>query len=63
VKTPGSGSSTRNGGGVRSQVDAPAAGLVTAELILDGHTTSLDSESVSVARFSNELESVERTGF
>ena len=42
---------------------APAAGLVTAELILDGRITSLDPESVSLARFSMPSESVERTGF
>jgi sarcosine oxidase subunit beta len=42
---------------------APAAGLVTAELILDGQITSLDSDSVSLARFSKEIETVERTGF
>jgi sarcosine oxidase subunit beta len=42
---------------------APAAGLVTAELILDGQITSLDSESLSLARFSKEIGSVERTGF
>jgi glycine/D-amino acid oxidase-like deaminating enzyme len=42
---------------------APAAGLVTAELILDGQITSLDSDSLSLARFSKEIETVERTGF
>jgi len=42
---------------------APAAGLVAAELIVDGRISSIDPEPVSLARFSNAKGSVEPTGF
>ena len=42
---------------------SPAAGMVTAELILDGQIASPDPESVSLARFSMPSDSFERTGF
>jgi sarcosine oxidase subunit beta len=42
---------------------APAAGLLAAELIQDGQISSLDADSVSLARFFKPSESVERTGF
>ncbi len=42
---------------------APAAGLVAAELILDGQITSLEPGRVSLGRFSKPSQSVERTGF
>ncbi len=41
---------------------APAAGLLAAELILDGQISSLDPDEVSLTRFSRPLESVEQTG-
>jgi glycine/D-amino acid oxidase-like deaminating enzyme len=42
---------------------APAAGLVAAELIVDGQISSLDRDEVSLARFSRPMDSVEQTGF
>jgi sarcosine oxidase, subunit beta len=42
---------------------APAAGLLAAELVLDGRITSLDPAPVSLARFSTAIEPIERTGF
>jgi glycine/D-amino acid oxidase-like deaminating enzyme len=42
---------------------APAAGLLAAELILDGTITSVNPADVSIGRFSRPIESVERTGF
>ena len=42
---------------------APAAGLLAAELILDGEIRSVNPADVSLARFSRPIESVERTGF
>lgn len=42
---------------------APAAGLVAAELIVDGRISSLDPNEVSLERFSKPIESVEQTGF
>jgi glycine/D-amino acid oxidase-like deaminating enzyme len=42
---------------------APAAGLVAAELIVDGKISSIDADSVSLSRFSRPMEAVERTGF
>lgn len=42
---------------------APAAGLLAAELILDGKITSVNAADVSLARFSGPIESSERTGF
>ena len=41
---------------------APAAGLLAAELILDGQISSLDPDEVSLGRFSKPIESVEQTG-
>ena len=42
---------------------APAAGLLAAELILDGKISSVNAADVSLARFSGPVESIERTGF
>ena len=42
---------------------APAAGLLAAELILEGSISSLDPNELSLARFSKRIESVEQTGF
>jgi sarcosine oxidase subunit beta len=42
---------------------APAAGLVTAELILDGRIKSFDPDRVSLARFSKPSTLIEQTGF
>jgi glycine/D-amino acid oxidase-like deaminating enzyme len=42
---------------------APAAGLLAAELILDGEIRSVNPADVSLARFSRPIEPVERTGF
>ena len=42
---------------------APAAGLLAAELILDGKVSSVNPADVSLARFSGPIESIERTGF
>ena len=42
---------------------APAAGLLAAELILDGEIRSVDPADVSLARLSGPIESIERTGF
>jgi sarcosine oxidase subunit beta len=42
---------------------APAAGLLAAELILDGEIGSVNPADVSLARFSGPIESIERTGF
>jgi sarcosine oxidase subunit beta len=42
---------------------APAAGLLAAELVLDGVITSLDPAPLSLARFSGPMESIEQTGF
>jgi sarcosine oxidase subunit beta len=41
----------------------PAAGLLTAELIMDGRISSVDPGPVSFARLSKPIESVEQTGF
>jgi sarcosine oxidase subunit beta len=41
---------------------SPAAGLLTAELIVDGRISSTDPAPLSLARFSKPMESVERTG-
>lgn len=40
---------------------APAAGLVAAELIVGGRISSVDPQDVSLARFSKQITSVERT--
>jgi hypothetical protein len=42
---------------------APAAGLLAAELIVDGAITSIDPDPVSLDRFSRPMATVERTGF
>jgi sarcosine oxidase, subunit beta len=42
---------------------APAAGLLAAELILDGRITSVNPDDVSLARFSGPIDQIERTGF
>jgi glycine/D-amino acid oxidase-like deaminating enzyme len=42
---------------------APAAGLLAAELILDGEIASLTPADVSLARFSGSIQEFERTGF
>lgn len=42
---------------------APAAGLLAAELILDGEITSLTPADVSLARFLGSIQEFERTGF
>jgi glycine/D-amino acid oxidase-like deaminating enzyme len=42
---------------------APAAGLLAAELILDGKISSVNPADVSLARFAGPIESIERTGF
>jgi sarcosine oxidase, subunit beta len=42
---------------------APAAGLLAAELVLDGAISSLDPAPLSLARFSRPMESIEQTGF
>jgi sarcosine oxidase subunit beta len=42
---------------------APAAGLLAAELLLDGGISSLDPVPLSLARFSGSMESIEQTGF
>jgi sarcosine oxidase subunit beta len=42
---------------------APAAGLLTAELIVDGRISSIDPDPLRLARFSKPIESVEQTGF
>jgi sarcosine oxidase subunit beta len=42
---------------------APAAGLLAAELILDGRINSIDPEQLSLQRFSRPIATVERTGF
>jgi sarcosine oxidase subunit beta len=42
---------------------APAAGLLAAELILEGKISSVNAADVSLARFSGPIESIERTGF
>jgi sarcosine oxidase subunit beta len=42
---------------------APAAGLVVTELVVDGRISSIDAEDVSLVRFSEQIDSVERTGF
>jgi glycine/D-amino acid oxidase-like deaminating enzyme len=42
---------------------APAAGLLAAELIVDDKITSLDPAAVSIARFSEQIEAIEHTGF
>jgi glycine/D-amino acid oxidase-like deaminating enzyme len=42
---------------------APAAGLLAAELILDGRITSVNPDDVSLARFSGPIDPIERTGF
>jgi glycine/D-amino acid oxidase-like deaminating enzyme len=41
----------------------PAAGMVTAELVVDGQINSIDAATLSLARFSKPSESLERTGF
>lgn len=47
----------------RGLMHGPAAGLLTAELIVDGRISSIDRAEVSLARFSRPSASVERTGF
>jgi glycine/D-amino acid oxidase-like deaminating enzyme len=42
---------------------APAAGLLAAELILDGRITSVNTDDLSLARFSGPIDPIERTGF
>jgi sarcosine oxidase subunit beta len=42
---------------------APAAGLLTAELIVDGRISSIDPDALRLARFSKPIGSVEQTGF
>lgn len=42
---------------------APAAGLLAAELIVDGKISSVNPADLSLARFSGPIESIERTGF
>jgi glycine/D-amino acid oxidase-like deaminating enzyme len=42
---------------------APAAGLLAAELIIDGKISSVNPADVSLARLSAPIESIERTGF
>jgi sarcosine oxidase subunit beta len=42
---------------------APAAGLLAAELIVDGRIRSIDPAEVSLGRFSAPSGSVEQTGF
>lgn len=42
---------------------APAAGLLAAELIVDGRISSIDAAPLSLARFSRPMESIEQTGF
>lgn len=42
---------------------APAAGLLAAELIVDGGIHSIDPDPLSLERFSNPIATVERTGF
>jgi sarcosine oxidase subunit beta len=42
---------------------APAAGLLAAELIVDGGIASIDPDPVSLGRFSTPIATVERTGF
>lgn len=42
---------------------APAAGLLAAELIIDGKISSVNPADVGLARFSGPIESIERTGF
>jgi glycine/D-amino acid oxidase-like deaminating enzyme len=42
---------------------APAAALLTAELILDGRISSIDPDAVSLGRFTNLSDPIERTGF
>lgn len=42
---------------------APAAGLLAAELIIDGEIRSVNPGEVSLARFSGQIETIERTGF
>jgi hypothetical protein len=43
--------------------NANAAGLLAAELIVDGKISFVNPADVSLARFSGPIESVERTGF
>jgi sarcosine oxidase subunit beta len=47
----------------RGLMHAPAAGLLCAELIVDGKLSSLSPDEVSLARFSRPIDRVERTGF
>jgi sarcosine oxidase subunit beta len=42
---------------------SPAAGLLASELIVDGRISSIDPADVSLARFSEPIDTVERTGF
>jgi sarcosine oxidase, subunit beta len=42
---------------------APAAGLLAAELILDGKISSVNPADVSLVRFAGPIESIEQTGF
>jgi glycine/D-amino acid oxidase-like deaminating enzyme len=42
---------------------APAAGLLAAELIVDGKISSVNPADVGLARFSGPIELIERTGF
>lgn len=42
---------------------SPAAGILAAELVIDGRISSLDARDVSLARFATSTESIEQTGF
>jgi glycine/D-amino acid oxidase-like deaminating enzyme len=42
---------------------APAAGLLAAELIIDGEVSSINAADVSLARFLGPIDEIERTGF
>ena len=42
---------------------APAAGLLAAELIVDGRISSIDPDPLTLERFSKPMATVERTGF
>ena len=42
---------------------APAAGLLAAELIVDGAISSIDPDPIGLVRFSRPMAAAERTGF
>jgi sarcosine oxidase subunit beta len=44
-------------------IHAPAAGILAAELIVDGAIRSLNAADVSLERFSRPMGAMERTGF